>query len=113
MAQRWVPSYLMLQNDRYAHATSTRPAADPFAGVRDRVPQAAGDVPNNYQGGISARAEADAADLGVLGASNVSEWPCLTWLLDLSWRAVQVLVGSRSLGRRVNIQGHFVNVLRW
>jgi len=36
-----------------------------------------GMFPTIIKGGIAARAEADAADLGVLGASNVSEWPCL------------------------------------
>ena len=57
----------------------------------------AGDVPNNYLGGIAERAEADAADLGDLGSRDVSEWgECLTWLQDLPWVVVQGLVSSQT-----------------
>ena len=85
---------------------------DPFAGVRDRQNQDVGDVPNNWLGSIVARAAADLADLGELGASDVSEWECLTWLTGLAWSEVQGLVGFQTLRPSGKYSGPFHTAFR-
>ena len=86
--------------------------ADPFDGIQDRLDQAAGDVANNYRGGIAARAEAELQDLGELGERMVSDWHCLTWLRCLSWSDVNELVGCQTLRPSGKYSGPFHTAYR-
>ena len=78
--------------------TRRHPDAD-FAGeVHERVAQAAADIANNYLGVIAASTEAEAADLGEMGAGDVAEWgECIEWLQELPWEVVRGLLGVQTL----------------
>ena len=69
-------------------------------------------LPTTIGGGVAARAEAEVQDLGELGASNVSDWDCLKWLSELSWREVQGLVGCQTLRPSGNYSGPFHTAYR-
>ena len=71
-----------------------------------------GDIPTTYRGGLAARAEAEVQDLGELGASNVSDWYCLTWLRRLSWSDVNELVGCQTLRPSGKYSGPFHTAYR-
>ena len=90
-----------------------RPAADQAGEVHERVAQAAEDVANNYLGGIAARAEAEAAYLGELGAGEVSEWgECMEWLRELSWDVVAGLLGVQTVRPSGKYTGPFQTAYR-
>ena len=86
---------------------------DPIGEVHERVAEAAGDIPNNYLGGIAARAEAAAADIGELGAREVSEWgEAIAWLRGVSREVPQGLVGAQTLRPAGKYTGPFHGAYR-
>ena len=81
--------------------------------IPERNPQAADDVPTYYLGGIAERAEAEVADMGELGALEVSEWGmCMMWLKGKSWEDVKRLVGVQTIRPSGRYTGPFHTLYR-
>ena len=81
--------------------------------MHERVAQAVEDIANNYLGGIVARAEAEAADLGEMGAGDVPEWgECIDWLQELPWDVVKGLLDVQTLRPSGRYTGPFQTAFR-
>ena len=99
--------------DRGGPRRNPEAEAAPVGGVRERVSQAADDVPNYWLGGIAEREEAAAADMGELGAHDVAEWGmCMRWLADMPWEDVQRLVSSQTIRPSGRYTGPFQTLYR-
>ena len=99
--------------DRGGPRRNPEAEAAPVGGERERVSQAADDVPNYWLGGIAEREEAAAADMGELGALDVAEWGmCMRWLAGMPWEDVQRLVSSQTIRPSGRYTGPFQTLYR-